>query len=260
MYSSDIAAELGSNVGNRPELLASIYLEYLPDVIGLQEYSSNMNSLSLLLADSYTQVDLSSEISAYGMSRLYTPIFYRSDKLELVDKGFVLFDRAYNNSDSKGASYAVFRHRQGGEMFTVCNTHFWWKSGEEHDAARVANARAIAELMKEMSGTLFVIGDFNSNVSSEAYAVLLNSGLTDAQGAADITEDCNTYHSYPSYDSENNVFYGSPMPVGGHSKAIDHIFVDSAGADGVLKLDIITSEDALNTSDHCPIYIDHTFR
>lgn len=257
MFAPDVVKE----VANRCELMADVYEEYRPDVIGMQEFSEDIRSHGLpeLLEPHYRELDVSADVKAYGMENLYTPIFYRQDVCEPVDAGFVLYDRAYNNHDSKGVTWAVFRSLQSGRLFTVCNTHYWWKSGPEHDRARVGNSEVILSLKQKLPAPFFVMGDLNCRVESEAYRTLLEGGLCDAQSAAPDTMDCNTHHAYPEYDRERQVFFGAPKPSGGYRNSIDHILLDAAHADAERRFLVVTTDEACNTSDHCPIFTDAEF-
>ncbi len=255
MYAPDVVKK----VANRVMFMRNVYFEYLPDAIGMQEYSEDIinNKLPTLISLYYKQVEFAEDVKAYGMENLYTPIFYRPDTLELCDKGFILFDREYNNHDSKGVAFAVFLHKASGQLFTLCNTHYWWKSGEEHDRARVNNSRVILSLKEKFPEPFFIMGDMNCRMNSDAYKELLGGGLTDVQTAARVTMDSNTHHAYPSYNEATNEFYGAPKPQGNYECSIDHIFVDSGHTDGVERFEIIMSDDACNTSDHCPVGIEY---
>ncbi len=254
MYAPDVVKE----VANRNELMCKVYMEYLPDVIGTQEFSEDIRCHGLpgMVASEYTELDVSSDVAKYGMKNLYTPIFYRRVTCQPVKAGFVLYDRAYNNHDSKGVTWAVFRSLPTGAVFTVCNTHYWWKSGKEHDLARVENSKEILQLAAKLPAPFFVMGDMNCKISSAAYMYLLENGLCDVQAVAPQTMDCNTHHAYPQYDNEKKIFYGSPEPAGSYADSIDHIMIDKEHAGSVKKFFVITSDDACNTSDHCPIFTD----
>lgn len=255
MYAPDVVG----GVFNRNDLMRDIYLEELPDAIGTQEFSKDIREHRLpeMIAPAYLELDVSKDVESYGMKNLFTPIFYRIETLEVLDSGFVLYDRAYNNQDSKGAVWAVFRHKATGEVFTLCNSHYWWKSGEEHDLARVGNSKVVLSLMEKLPKPFFVMGDLNCRVSSEAYQTLLKGGLTDVQTVAADTVDSNTHHAYPTLNKEKGEFYGAPKPNGGYDKSIDHILVDGDHADGVKVFRILTHDNACNTSDHCPVYVDY---
>lgn len=252
MFAPDVVRE----VANRAELMRDIYLSELPDVLGTQEFSDAIRRAGLpeMIAPEYAVLDVAQDVAACGMKTLFTPVFYRPATVTPVDAGFVLYDRAYNNQDSKGVTWGVFRTGSG-ERFTLLNTHYWWKSGEEHDRARVENSRVILALAEKLPKPVFVMGDLNCRISSDAYRTLLSGGFADAQACAAETADSNTHHPYPDFDPVRRVFYGSPKPTGGYASSIDHILVDAAHAGGMKAFTVLTSDAACNTSDHCPVMI-----
>lgn len=246
-------------VANRGALMAEIYLSYLPDVIGMQEFSRDIRESGLpeLLGGTYTELDFRAETDFYGMDNLYTPIFYRPSVCRPLRQGFVLYDRPYNNRNSKGVAFAVFERLTDGACFSVCNTHYWWKKcGPEHDAARVGNSEVILSLCKNLPHPTVVMGDLNCRVESEAYQLLLQNGLEDVQVCAAQSMDINTCHKYPSYQEEAGIFYGAPRPVGGYELAIDHMLISKENCRDVSRFEVVTSQKACDTSDHCPIYMD----
>jgi len=254
MFAPDVVKE----VANRNELMREVYMQELPDVIGMQEFSADIRQHGLpeMLSGQYRELDVSADVESYGMKNLFTPIFYRPETCEPLKSGFVLYDRAFNNQDSKGAAWAVFRHLPSETCFTLCNTHYWWKSGEEHDLARVENSKVILSLMKELPAPFFVMGDLNCKISSDAYKVLLSGGLGDAQEEAPDTVNTSTHHAYPQFDFERHMFYGAPKPAGGYENAIDHILIDREHVSDVRKFRVVISDEACNTSDHCPVFVE----
>lgn len=254
MYAPDVVKK----IANRNELMCKIYMEFLPDVLGTQEFSEDiqMHGLTEMLSCEYVEVDVSEDVKKYGMSNLFTPMFYRPATCEPIDAGFILYDRTYNNLDSKGATWAVFRSLSTGKIFTVVNTHFWWQSGSEHDLARVENAKEIIRLMEKLPHPFFVMGDMNCNTFSPAYSYMLSKGLCDVQSVALQSMDSNTHHAYPQYDYEKRIFFGAPKPKGTYADSIDHILVDADYTSHIKKFLVITSDDACNTSDHCPIMVE----
>ena len=256
MYAPDVV----KRVDNRSDLMWEIYSEYHPDVIGMQEFSEDIRSSGLLenMQERYIELDVSEDIQKYGMENLFTPIFYHQETCEPLEKGFVLFDRVYNNHDSKGIAWAVFRHKPSGKIFSVANTHYWWKSGEEHDEARVKNSEVLLSMAQALPKPFFAMGDLNCTVRSAAYQKLSENGLCDVQLTAPITTAGNTHHPYPFHDSKTNTFYGAPAPEGNYTKAIDHMFLDGEHTCGLQRFEILTEERALNTSDHCPVCLDYS--
>ena len=255
MYAPDVV----KRVDNRSSLMWEIYSKYLPDVIGTQEFSEDIRNSGLIehMKDMYTELDVSEDIQNYGMKNLYTPVFYNKNTCEILEKGFILFDREYNNHDSKGVTWGVIRHIPTGNIFSVANTHYWWKGGEEHDVARVKNSEVILSLAQKLPTPFFAMGDLNCTTASAAYAKLTNNGLCDVQLSAPKTTHGNTHHPYPLHDSEKNIFYGAPLPRGDYKLAIDHMFVDCEHKNKLKRFEIIKDQIALDTSDHCPVFLDY---
>ena len=254
MYAPDVVKK----VANRNDAMQRIYHRELPDVIGTQEFSADIRNHKLqdMIADEYVEVDVTEDVKALEMEWLYTPMFYRPATCELIKKGYVLYDRAFNNHDSKGICWAVFKHIQSGKLFTVCNTHYWWQIGPEHDVARVGNSKDVLRLKAELPEPFFIMGDFNCRSSSEAFDVLFSGGLVDVQKVAKDTCDRTTCHPYPGYDEEKGEFFPANYSARDFSFAIDHVLVDEAHADRVLAFDVLIDDDSLSTSDHCPIYVE----
>ena len=254
MYAPNVVKK----VANRNDAMQRIYHRELPDVIGTQEFSLDIRNHKLqdMIADEYTEVDVWDDVKALEMVHLSTPMFYRPATCELIKKGYVLYDRAFNNHDSKGICWAVFKHIASGKTFTVCNTHYWWMCGPEHDVARVGNSKEILKLKAELPTPFFMVGNLNCNISTEAFATLLDGGLADVQQVAKDTYELCSYHGYPGYDEEKGEFFPAVLSKSDYTHSIDHILVDNEHADSVLAFKVMTDDDALTTSDHCPVYID----
>ena len=252
-------AGIVKRVDNRRELMWDIYSTYTPDIIGTQEFSEAIRDSGLVkdLNILYEELDVSECVAEYGMLNHFTPIFYRRNTLEAIDCGFVLYDRKYNNYDSKGVTWGIFRHSLSGLIFSVANTHFWYRNGEEHDQARVENAKAVLELAKKLPKPFFLMGDLNCKIDSGAYKELIQNGLSDAQLTAPETNLGKAHHPYPDYDYDKQIFFGAPLPVGDYTKSIDHILVDFNHTAGVKRFMILTEQKALDTSDHCPIIMEY---
>ena len=254
MYARDVVKK----VANRNELMKKVYFKYLPDVIGTQEFSTDIREHNLpgMLSPDYAELDLSRETASLGVANLFTPMFYRAGRLEVMEKGFHLYDRAFNNSDSKGVAYASFIDRSSGRVFSVCNTHFWWKPGPEHDAARVVNAKDILNIASRLPGPVIIMGDLNCTSSSDAYATLVAGGMSDVRHVAPETTDRHTHHPYPVYDEASGLFSAAPYESLERKISIDHIFIDNNHAGCVRKFEVLADDDSLTTSDHCPIFVD----
>lgn len=252
-------ASIVKRVDNRSKLMWEIYSTYHPDIIGTQEFSEEIRNSGLLedLHTCYEELDVVKDIKAYEMANHFTPVFYRKDVLAVLDSGFVLYDRQFNNRDSKGVTWGVFRHLPSGSIFSIANTHFWYRNGEEHDLARVENAKEVLKLANRLPKPFFLMGDLNCKMESAAYAELLSNGLCDVQLTAPETDLGKAHHPYPEYDYEKQMFFGAPTPVGDYTKSIDHMLVDTEHAKDLKKFMIMTEQNALDTSDHCPIMLEY---
>ncbi len=249
-------------IANRPELVSNVIHAYLPDVVGMQECSPDMRNagLSQKLSDEYAEVNVASDAEKQGVINLYTPIFYRKSTVKLKAAGFRLFDKAYNNKDSKGVTYAVFQTLDG-NRFNVFNTHYWHGSGNDGENARVANAEAILEIIRQsnLTGPIMIMGDMNGYTISPPFLKLKEGGFVPANECVEHGITLSTHHDYPVYDSAAQTYTGAPKPVKEFAKALDHIAISSAHSKAVEKFDVVTTDDALNSSDHCPVYIDLNF-
>lgn len=155
----------------RAQMLAALYLEYAPDVLGLQECSPVMRNRGIdrLLDHGYREVP-SPRMATYYKSETVTrtPIYYNTNTVELLEYGHLslntlnfsssqyayllyggitsadmraLMDQDKTGPDedgSKGATWAIFRMKSTGHVFMVASTHLWWQARDNRDdAARV---------------------------------------------------------------------------------------------------------------------------
>lgn len=255
-------------IANRNKIMSELYNEYLPGIIGMQECSVQSREAQVdigkLISPLYTEIDVSADAAAISVQNVFTPIFYMADKFTVIESGFHIYDREYNNSDSKGLTYAVFEEKQTGKKFGVINTHYWWKSGEEHDKARIKNSFDLLDMVKSLESKynipVIAMGDLNCRIDSEAFKTLISGGMADAQKSADSTVDISSHHPYPAYNAEAGIYENGPLPKNDYSHAIDHIVISEKFGKNIKRFDIITTQKALDSSDHCPMYIDFSLQ
>jgi endonuclease/exonuclease/phosphatase family metal-dependent hydrolase len=85
---------------------------------------------------------------------------------------------------------------------------------------------------------------------------LFGAGFVDAQSVATVrTSDSNAHHPYPVWDETTQTFVHGPAPTGIYAQAIDHIYFIGENVQ-LLAYDTIASQDALDASDHCPVYVE----
>lgn len=161
--------------------LAELFLTYLPDVLGTQEFSPNSYNAQLdgMIASEYEQVN----VATGGNYKTYTALFYRKSTMELLDSGYLGFNSLtyneypellgsasasqvkHNNlrqtdgksitqngrqDNSKGVTWGIFRVKATGKVILVGSTHLWWESNEPLDEiARKVQIMALREHLSE---------------------------------------------------------------------------------------------------------------
>ncbi len=246
----------------RAPLFVRIYEETRPDVIGMQEMTNLMTR------------ELISGLAAKGLNYAvlwgnFTPIFYRPEKLELLDTAYLPypeevpgFDGCFNDVKSKSALFAVFREKESGKCFLFVTTHLWWKSSNPawnsfqagSDEARAYQVGLLLDRAREMQEKYrcpaVVVGDLNTKLASPAVQTLLNGGFRYAADAA--TDYATAEHGYHKCDTNGYAPY-TPRPI---TEAIDHIFVSAAPALTVRRFDRPTPAYYAPASDHFPAFAD----
>ena len=182
------------NPTRRYKLQREIYIEYDADILMFQEFSPTADrTVSGLKSAGYSEVDVKID----GI-RLYTPIFYRADVVEVVEAGRYLYtyvcttdSRVKNDSNSKGVTWAVMKIKETGKMFILLNTHMYWNAdgyaldGTAYDKsdlryiaganlARIDNVRELFVILDEIKSKpeyadipVILGGDLNSRYIDE---------------------------------------------------------------------------------------------
>ena len=181
----------------------------------------------------------------------YNPIFYRKDRLEVLDWGSFWFSETPQTPGSKSwdahtprfCVWARFRDLRTSREFYEFNCHFDHKG----ETARQKSAALVLSRAREISGgkPFFINGDFNTVQDSPAYKVLSDAGLTDTYCSAPVRE--NTLIA-----SWNDWKPGKAVEV---PENFDHIFI----SDGTKALSwrlLTTRYDGNYPSDHFPIEVE----
>lgn len=240
----------------REDLLIAVFRRYSPDVLALQEVTPNWwkSKLFTALSSEYAVVD--GDAASQDKTN-YTPLMYRKDRFELVDSGWDIFHIKLDRS--KSLTWAVLKDVKTGKLLVTYSTHFWWKGGVEHDYIRSVNAEKMIErlegLRKKYDCAVMGGGDFNCNISSDAYAVMVAASYESSQEFADWASPECSHHGNPVRD-ENNVYRGQLRPSDNEKRfSIDHL-VGYKPWIRVLREQVILDQDALDASDHSPIFVD----
>jgi hypothetical protein len=137
------------------------------------------------------------------------PIFYRRDRLRLLDQGWfffsstpdVIYSRTFDGSWPAFASWADFAPRDGGPPFRVVNVHFEYRSASNRLLSAELVRDRIAPVIAARADPTFVVGDLNARRTSPTRRIA-EAGIRFAP------VEGSTYH----FDRGLNLFF-----------AIDHI-------------------------------------
>lgn len=239
----------------RNTLIRSLVSDFDADICLFQECGPETNRvggapLPKLMQDEYTEV--CSEVA----DRNFTPVFYKTEKFNLIDSGYVLY-RGLNDVNSKSITWAVLEDKASLTKFAVASTHFWWMSESENDnKQRLENVDQLGEvcdlIIKKHGVGVIIGGDLNNGKNAdqgdEPYRYMLSKQFEDVRINAAQTTDEYTHHDYPVL-KEDGTYANGPMPV----RNLDHIFTYGNCPFKAEKFDVLTSTKALDSSDHCPL-------
>ena len=185
----------------------------------------------------------------------YVPMAIKKE-YSLLSYGYEYLENTPDKS--KGITWAVIE--KDGKICSVCNTHFWWMAGEEHDAIRVENAKQLTNLMKHLHKRfgcpVFSFGDMNTRISSGVFEVYKQNGIKHLRDLANEKDDASSHHGDPQ-KNENGSYIGQKTAAD-YNHSIDHI-VGLGENFTVLQYRIIQDVEVLNASDHSPVYTDIEF-
>lgn len=251
--------------------LLRIYRETEPDVIGGQEVSA-------LMADLLKE-GFENERAHYTLVwGRYTPILYRSDKLELVDSEFGTYpehmegyDGIFNDVKSKSWNIGVFRIKESGKLFVFATTHLWWMKAPPDESYvgkhgyRFGSDEAreqqigilltkLEEYRRQYACPAVLVGDMNTDYRSKAMHLVRQRGFRHAHDiATEYAEEAVGYH-YCFPDGYRTVYDQGPFET-----AIDHIYVIGEKEGAVKRFERYLPEYYYAISDHSPAYVDWEF-
>ena len=248
IMSFNILAELWDNdamatLPGRDENVANILLTYLPDVVALQENTPMWYGLleerlkGVYQYAIYYSVDTEAE-----KIPCYSTIMYNTLTTELIECTTTIYS-VRNSRSSRVLTVARMRRKADGAEFIVTNTH-WDITDDKRQEQLKENAKWINDLQAEYNVPIFSCGDYNSDENNLFKKFLQNTKMTDPRyTAVTVVNQGRTTHTL-SLNPDGNA----------NTPCIDHIAVRE-GQD-VLFYNRLTLKEALDASDHCPIYID----
>lgn len=205
--------------------LIHAYREVGADVMALQEVSRTMEALLLNALR-----PLGYELVTGGD----TPLFYRADRLKLLESGFLRFpeevpglEGSFNNGETKSCAWGVFETRDETKCrFAMMSVHLWWMTEERQpgsDAAREWQFRLAAtrlgEAMARHKCLGVIAGDFNARIGSPCLKAAADDGWTDVHDiAVEADESKGTHPCNPDGFAPLDLTAHFPL-------AIDHMLV-----------------------------------
>ena len=239
----------------RNSLMYSMILEAKADICMFQECGPGTNrkgavSLPELLKYEYTEA--CSEMAHQN----FTPVFFKTNQFNLIDDGYHLYT-GLNDANSKSVTWAVLEDRISLKRIAAVSTHFWWKYDSNEDNLQrlqnVAELKAICdELIERYQVPVIIGGDFNNGENADQgdapYQAMLQQGFKDLRLISPQTVECYTHHAYPVQNNEG-IYHDGPMP----DKTLDYIFEYGNFESLTRKFEILTTQKALDSSDHCPL-------
>lgn len=230
----------------RRERVARVIAANDVDLFGAQELLvGQLNDLKGLLPG-YAEVGVGREDGAEAGE--FNPVFYRTDRFELLDWGTFWLSETPEVAGSKGwdgacerlATWTVLRDRDGRELFFI-NTHL------DHmgEVARREGVSLLLGRIDSLSGGRPVVltGDFNATPDSEVIAHVLADGwMRHTRDVADVREGASwsfaDYGSIPEADRQ----------------LIDYVFVND-GLDVPMYRVLPDTLDGGYLSDHAPVLV-----
>ena len=224
---------------------------YAPDVIGVQEFDHRWYNYVANL-DGYAAVN-ASDYTVDGQNT-YTTLLYNTNTVKVVEFEQVRLPTE-DNWNCRNVVTAVFEFISGdniGKQFIATSTH--WNLNEPDRVKQASEMSVILDAWEAKYPDLPVIstGDFNASDGGDAISKYIEeTGYSDAKNANEVGLLCNTYHGYGEHGYNQYSFGPSQINT---TESIDHIFISSNVTS--LYYSVIADIDALNGSDHCPIYAD----
>lgn len=242
----------------RNQTAAEALIAMAPDAFGLQECSPNSRGSDSIVRTLYLAGYVEVPVTANNSnSTNYTPLFYKKNKFNVVECGYHLYDDGQKDK-SKSITWGVLEDKATGRRFAVCSTHYSYKS--EASAARMKDSEQLIavndQIKQKYNCPIISGGDLNCKTPTSEYKALLTAGLLDMQKLATVTEDSNTTHTYPEYDTKAGLYLKLYRPSKSYVDAIDHALLYNGDGVRVNRFEILTLEYTLLSADHCPLLVD----
>jgi len=222
------------------------------DVVGMQEpFWFQVQDMERMFPD-YAWIGNSTDGKIEDGYWHYNPIFFRTDRLKLLDWGSFWFSetpeipasKSWDAHTSRFCVWAKFRDRRTGRIFFEFNCHFDHKGEIARQKAAETVLRKAAEIVG--SHPFFINGDLNTVQGTPAYCTLAMSGVVMDTYFCAATRENTDIASWNNWKPAHKV----SLP-----ENFDHLFI-SVGTKA-LSWKLITEKYNGNyPSDHFPIEVE----
>ncbi len=220
------------------------------DLIGSQEpYMPQIEDMMKHIGDRYAWIGTCVAGDDNVRTRHFNPIFYKKERLELLDWDTIWFtDKAgtpgYGAWSARLLTWAFFRDKATDKKFYLFNSHFDHLGPEAKEVAAHILVQAVREIAKGMPA--MCTGDFNSDENTKPYKTIIASQFINDSFTA-VAEPTNGV--YPSHSG-----YKAPKP--GNSTHIDHLFFTPNAVRISNWCVDIEGYGGKHGSDHLPVFVD----
>lgn len=221
----------------RRESLVKHILRNSPDLVGMQEVRLSQRQYFDEFLTGYAFIGRGDEEGIAEMFGGGTYIYYRKDRLELLEEKYYwlsetpeVSSRGWDAESKRMAVFGKFRDKLTGKVFVHCNTHLD-NAGKE---SQINGLTMILGMLEERGLPAVLTGDFNVFEDSGAYKMAAEA-MSDTKYIAKTTMKAGTFHNYGKAD---------------HTSPIDFIFV-SPGLFNAAEYRVLAEKvDGKFTSDH----------
>ena len=226
----------------RKELIGSMILGYMPDVLVLCEFFDNWRAqLPPILEDDYDFV----QIDIKGTSNR-TPVAYRSSRFNLIASAAESIE-TYQNINNRVVTWAVLEDKTTGDYIIVFGTHFnsdapTKENGVWFENDRLTQANRTVDIVKK------VVKDYPETATRKVTTILTGDFNTRSTKAGEAYE-------FPAYAALINGLGMKNAFEGVAGNGVDHMFYNEDELE--IKQAVIENAHFSNlASDHRPIIAD----
>ena len=235
--------------------------DYMPDVLTLQEYSSHMHD------ELYPRIAKEGYVIAWESGKDWnnTPVFYHEKTMEPLYVKYHKYTPAqWCNRGTKSFTSIVLKRKSDGRVFSVVNTHLWWKSDQMQPGSTMARASQLRLIMAEVeiirarfgSIPVFVVGDMNCEEKTVPLQQMIAEGYVPCYKVAVKHADNSNGHHVCGPDDGFSTESRRAAPDR-ENGAIDHcLLLDTEGKTEVIVFDCIMDEYTVKITDHYPLLVD----